>query len=271
MEIKFYCPLWGSESLDFNLFCERVKAAGYDGVELSFPMEADKKSNMLVAIKSFELEHIAQHWETSDLDFNHHKKNYEKRLINLIETEPKFINTQTGKDFFSFEQNQALINIAEAIKATAGLDIIHETHRGKFSFACHITHDFLNKIPELRLNFDISHWCCVAESMLENQSEAVQLAISRADHIHARVGYSQGAQINDPRVPEWSGIVDVFIDWWQQIINRAIAEGKSEFGITPEFGPYPYMVEQPFTRQAIADQWELNVFMKTLLKERLIA
>lgn len=34
-----------------------------------------------------------------------------------------------------------------------------------------------------------AHWVAVAESFLEDQSEAVKLAIERADHIHARVGY----------------------------------------------------------------------------------
>ena len=270
MEIKFYCPLWGSESLDFKEFCKRAKQAGYDGVELSFPRDENKKTDMLNTIRSFDLAHIAQHWETSDQDFKEHKRHYRQRLENLVNTSPKFINSQTGKDYFSFEQNLELISVADKIANDTGIRIIHETHRGKFSFACHITAAFLNKMPNLRLNLDISHWCCVAESFLDDQKEAVQLAIFRTDHIHARVGHSQSAQIPDPRASEWFEAVEKHILWWKQVIDRAKTEGKNEFGITPEFGPYPYMVLQPFTRQPIVDQWTVNTYMKELLKKELL-
>jgi len=38
--------------------------------------------------------------------------------------------------------------------------------------------------------------------------------------------------------------------------------------ITPEFGPFPYMVSLPGTNEPIANQWEVNLFMMNLLKER---
>jgi hypothetical protein len=38
--------------------------------------------------------------------------------------------------------------------------------------------------------------------------------------------------------------------------------------ITPEFGPYPYMQHLPFTRMPVANQWEVNLYMKELLKKR---
>jgi len=33
MEVQFYCPRWGSESLSWELFFRKAIAAGYDGVE----------------------------------------------------------------------------------------------------------------------------------------------------------------------------------------------------------------------------------------------
>jgi sugar phosphate isomerase/epimerase len=233
---------------------------------MSLPLDHVEKEFIVKAVKNRGLSHIAQHWETVTTDFQEHKKEYRERLENLASAHPLFINSQTGKDFFSFEQNSELIHIASEVSKQSGVKIVHETHRGKFSFAAHITSGYLEKLPNLRLTLDISHWCNVAESFLENQRENVDLAISRADHIHARVGFPQGPQIPDPRVPEWKEAVDIHIGWWKRIIERNRAEGRSLFTITSEFGPFPYMTILPYTQQPITNQWEVNVYMMNMLK-----
>ena len=190
-------------------------------------------------------------------------------LENLTTGKPLFINTQTGKDFFSYEQNTGLIQIADEVSQKSGVKIIHETHRGKFTFAAHITAQFLQNIPELRLGLDLSHWCNVAESYLDDQPEALNLALSRTDHIHARVGFPEGPQIPDPRAPEWKEALDKHVGWWKKVIDLRREEGWTEFTITPEFGPYPYMTIIPFNRQPIANQWDVNLFMMKYLKAAL--
>jgi sugar phosphate isomerase/epimerase len=266
MEIKFFCPHWGSKHLDFSDFLVKVKAAGYDGVEMSLPLDSMEKENILQAIKSSGLLLVAQHWETVTTGFDAHRKEYRERLLNLASAVPLLINSQTGKDFFSFEQNSELIKIAADISKQTGIKIIHETHRGKFSYAAHVTHEYLNQFADLRIGFDLSHWCAVAESFLHDQQLAVDLAISRADHIHARVGFPEGPQIPDPRVPEWKEAVDIHVEWWKRIVERNRAEGKTLYTITPEFGPYPYMTILPHTQQPIANQWEVNVYMMNMLR-----
>lgn len=269
MKIRYFCPRWGSEDLEFNRFVDQVKKDGYDGVEMSFPYDEEEKIAMVNAIKENELAVIAQHWETVEPDFNKHKEQYKQRLYNLVSVKPLFINSQTGRDFFSFEQNLELINLAKEVSKETGVEIFHETHRGKFSFAAHITKTFLEKIPDIKLSVDFSHWCCVAESELDDQQEALNMAIERAYHIHARIGFPEGPQINDPRVPEWKGIVEKFLGWWKQIATLRKNEGSSMLTITSEFGPYPYMQQLPFTRIPLTNQWEVNVYMKDMLKKHL--
>lgn len=266
MKIKFFCPMWGSENLDFNSFLTKVKNAGYDGIEMGMPMEAERKEEILELINQFELQFIAQHWETQTADYEAHKKEYRQRLENLATSKPLFINSQTGKDFFTFEQNAGLIHIADEVSRNSGVKIIHETHRGKFSFAAHITFQFLQNIPELRLGLDISHWCNVAETYLDDQPKALNLALSRTDHIHARVGFPEGPQIPDPRVPEWKEALDKHVDWWKRVIEQRQKDGWTEFTVSPEFGPYPYMTILPSSKKPIADQWEMNLFMMKHLK-----
>lgn len=269
MNIKYFCPRWGSEELEFTHFAEKVKNDGYDGVEMSFPFEEPEKKEMVKALHENNLLIIAQHWETVDTDFKNHREQFKKRLYNLVSVKPLFINCQTGKDWFSFEQNLELINLASEISRETGVDIFHETHRGKFSFAAHITKTFLEKLPNIRISADFSHWCCVAESELDDQQEALNLAIERAYHIHARIGFPEGPQITDPRAPEWKSTTEKFLEWWKQIIQQRQKEGISEMTITSEFGPYPYMQRLPLTCVPIANQWEVNVYMKDFLKTHL--
>jgi sugar phosphate isomerase/epimerase len=268
MEISFFCPIWGSENLDIRSFLSKVSAAGYDGVEMGLPLDSGGKAYILDSLKSSGLKFIAQHWETATTDYEVHKKEYRQRLENLAIAGPLFINSQTGKDFFTYKQNEGLIEIAGEVSARQGVRIIHETHRGKFSFASHITLQFLKNLPGLRLSLDISHWCTVAESWLDDQPEAISMAISRADHIHARVGFPEGPQVPDPRAPEWKEALDKHLNWWKQVIDQRRIEGRAEFTITPEFGPYPYMTILPNSRQPVSDQWEVNVYMMEYLRSK---
>jgi sugar phosphate isomerase/epimerase len=253
--------------LTYREFLTRVKEAGYDGVEMSLPFDKKGKSEIVNLLKEFDLGLVAQHWETSNPDPVVHREIYRKHLLNLAEACPLFINSQTGKDFFSFEDNAALIDIAFQVEKETGIPVVHETHRGKFSFALHITAQYLERIPKLNLGLDMSHWCNVSESLLQDQQEALETALDRTRHIHARVGYAEGPQVTDPRLPEWEEAVNVHLSAWDKVVNNLIKNGL-DCTITPEFGPHPYMLHLPFTQMPVANQWEINVYMKDLLKQR---
>ena len=268
MKVKFFCPLWGSDQLDFRLFLDKVRDSGYDGVEMSLPEEDAKKSEIISLLEENGLDLIAQHWETLTPVYEKHREEFSRRLINLATARPLFINSQTGKDYFSFAQNAGLISIADNIEKEYGIRIIHETHRGKFSFAPHIAADYLRKIPDLKLGLDISHWFNVAESWLEDQDETVEIAATRTCHIHARVGFPEGPQVSDPRIPEWKHALERHTEWWLRVIEKRFRDGWEEFTITSEFGPYPYMTKLPSDGEPIADQWDINVFMKDYLTGR---
>ncbi len=267
--LHFFCPRWGSEEIPFDQFLINVKDAGYDGVEMSLPFDVKQRTKIISAIEKYGLKLIAQHWETVDFNFDLHLINYQRHLENLASVNPLFINSQTGKDYYSMEENEVLIKAAAEISASTGVAIIHETHRGKFSFAAHVTKTYLEKIPSLQLCLDISHWCCVAETLLEDQQEAVELAIHHTHHIHSRVGFTEGPQVMDPRADEWRLVVEQHIAWWEQVVYKNTMEGKPTT-ITTEFGPFPYLQHLPYTNTPIYDQWAVNVYMMRLLRSKLI-
>lgn len=267
-KLKFFCPHWGSKHLPFQDFAAKAKADGYDGLEMGMPLDAEQRKHYLDVLKDYELELLGQQWEANESDFNKYKTRYEKQLVNLIEAEPVLINSQTGKDYFSRDQNLFLLNLAENLSREGQIPIVHETHRGKFSFACHILAQFLEWQPEFRLCLDVSHWFNVAESDLTDQEQNLQRALSRTSHIHARVGHTQSAQVSDPRLPEWKFFLDRHLAIWDQVVAHWKSEEKSVYTFTPEFGPEPYMNLTPFTRQPVTSQWEVNLYMKNLLQQR---
>ncbi|HEX8548489.1 MAG TPA: sugar phosphate isomerase/epimerase [Cytophagaceae bacterium] len=271
MKVKFFCPRWGCENLSWDNFLVNVKNEGYDGIEYGIANETtkDELEKTWEKIDEHQLEVIPQHYGTYDADFNKHYDRY-AAWLELVKPFPAAkIDSQTGKDFFSFEQNKQLIDLAVKHTEDCGVDVYHETHRNKFPFAAHITKEYLARIPYLKITLDASHWVNVAESFLEDQSEAMDLAIQRTEHIHARVGYPEGPQVPDPRAPEWKDALNAHIKWWDRIVNRKkIEDPDSVITITPEFGPYPYMVHLPYVESPIASQWEINKFMKDILKER---
>jgi sugar phosphate isomerase/epimerase len=270
MRIKYFCPLWGSEHLPWEIFLEKVKGAGYNGIEAFFPLnlQDSEKSKIKRLLQAFELELIGQHCQTTDLVLKKHLEVYEAHLQNLAYFEPIFINSQTGRDCFSFQENKAVIELAQTFSEREGIKVVHETHRGKFSFCTTNTKLYLDTFPDLRLTADFSHWCNVAESLLQDQQHIVTLAIQRADHIHARIGFAQGPQINDPRSPEWKETVDCYLSWWDAIIEAKREQGADMLTISPEFGPSPYTPVLPFTNQPVTSQWDVNCYMMDLLKKR---
>lgn len=267
MDIEYFFPHWGSEHLSFDVFAQRVKFQGFSGIEMSLPSNVGEKQAIIRVLQKYQLCLIGQHWETVDVDFTAHKKNYALRLHNLVSAKPVFINTQTGKDYYSFDQNQELIAIASHIERQSGIEIFHETHRGKFSFAAHITREYLKNIPELKITLDASHWCNVAESFLADQPESVQLAIEHTRHIHARVGHTQGPQVPNPQDSLWNEALKIHVGWWRRVLEHARKTGQKKITITPEFGAPPYMTLLPGTQRPIANQWDINVFMVTYLTD----
>jgi len=269
LQLQFFCPRWGSEGLPWDEFLGRVRDEGYDGVELGIAhsMERREMEDICNEVEQHGLLLLVQHYDTVDANFSRHCETYNEWLYDMKDYPIAKINSQTGRDIFSFEQNASLIGSAMMFTNATGIEVVHETHRNKWSFAAHIAKSYLERIPDLRITLDASHWVCVAESFLQDQSDAMDLAIGRTRHIHARIGYPCGPQVPDPRAQEWQEALGRHLDWWDAVVAQR-QEDSTSLTITPEFGPYPYMVELPYSRQPIVSQWEVNVWMMRLLRER---
>ena len=267
--LKILATSWGFQGT-MDEFCAKVKKEGYDGIELWWPTNNKKaQDDLFAALKKYDLA-IGFLCGGSQPNPQEHLEFY-KKMIDAAARQniqrPLYINNHSGRDHFSFDDNKKFIEHTQALAKETGILICHETHRGRMLFAAHITRKFIESFPELRLTLDISHWCNVHESLLADQQETVEMALSRTDHIHARIGHPEGPQVNDPRAPEWEPVVKQHFEWWDKIVERKKKNGELVTILT-EFGPPDYMPTLPYTKQSLGNQWAINVHMMHLLRKR---
>lgn len=267
-ELRIMATNWGFQG-SMDDFCAKAKQAGYDGIEVWWPNDKVAQDALFAALKKYGLE-IGFLCGVPQSDPAAHAEAYKKMLAAVVAQpaqRPLYINNHSGRDYFRFEDNAPLIEYANGLAKESGLLICHETHRGRMMYAAHVTKQFLDRYPDLKLTLDISHWCNVHESMLADQPENLALALERTEHIHARIGHPEGPQINDPRAPEWESTVKQHLLWWDKVVERKKQRGERITFLT-EFGPPDYMPTMPYSRKPLADLWEVNVHMMQLLRKR---
>lgn len=268
MKLLFFCPRWGSADVTPEAFVERVAAAGYDGIEIGFE-DGDPRDEPIPGLaRAASIEVITQHFATFATDPDAHCREFEDRLRRAASFRPLFINSQTGRDLFDLKRNQQIFEVADRVTGETGIPIFHETHRARCLHTPWRTREILRSMPGTRLVFDMSHWCNVCESLLEDQSECIGSILPAVEHIHARVGYAQGPQVSDPRAPEWQDALNAHLKWWDLIVAAKRGGGAGQLTITPEFGPPPYLPTLPWTQVPVSSQWDTNVHMMQLLRSR---
>ncbi|MDP4283197.1 MAG: sugar phosphate isomerase/epimerase [Bacteroidota bacterium] len=267
-ELKLLATNWGFEG-SLDSYCKKVKKDGYDGIEIWWPMDKKDQEELFRLLKKYDLE-VGFLCGAYQSDYNEHLQYFKKMIDEAATNEiqkPLYINCHSGKDFFSYEENVAFINHTMPLSKKTGIPIYHETHRSRMLFAAPVAKQYMQKIPGLRITFDVSHWCNVSETLLQDQPETLALAIERTDHIHARIGHAEGPQVNDPRAPEWKAALDAHLAWWDKIVERKKKAGE-RLTILTEFGPPDYMPTTPYTKEPLADQWGINVYIMNLLRKR---
>lgn len=267
--LKIMGTNWGFNGT-VDAFCAKAKKVGYDGIEMWWPGTVEAQKDLFDALKKYQLD-IGFLVGGSDSDPAKHFAQFKTMLDGAAyqnAQRPLYINCHSGRDFFSMEENGKFIDYSYKVAKDTGLTICHESHRSRILFAAHVAKQYIHQYADLRLTMDISHWCNVHESLLHDQEETVQLALSRTDHVHARIGHPEGPQVNDPRAPEWEATVKRHLEWWDTVVQHKIKNGTNRLTILTEFGPPDYMPTLPYTRQALSDQWGINEYMMQLLRKR---
>ncbi len=248
MRTYFLKSMWEMTALPFEERLRRIKAAGYDGFELN--VQDGVPDNLPELLDKYRLVWAAQMIHNTVDEF-------QKMLQPIVPMKPLRIVLHGGRDHFSNQEGAAFLTRCLMIEREIGIPIAHETHRYRLFYSPFVTRDYLRMFPEIKLNADLSHWCVVTESLLEENDDVVELATDRAVHIHARVGFQEGPQVSDPRAPEFAEPVRRHESWWDMIRGKANARGDQDLTVVPEYGPAPYLPALPYTQQPVADVWDI--------------
>lgn len=266
MQLKILCTQWGLEDLPIEDFFCKVKNAGYDGIDTWLPEAKEERKKFIRLLNEYGLSIVSHQHQAHGNTIDEFCKSFEYYLQISSQCNPILINSHSGKDCFTLDEQLGVIDTAQNFSVKNNVRVVHETHRGRIGFSPVNLRELFRLRPEMKITADFSHWVCVTESYLETFNHELEEAIRRTEHIHARVGFIEGPQIPDPRLTTWQEPVQFFLNTWKKIIEYQKSLGTDIFTITPEFGPPPYMWTNRESNEPIINQWEVNMYMKDLLR-----
>ena len=280
--------LWGVDGADdpsrWPTLFARIKSEGFSAVEAIAP--AYRQPGFCKAVEDAGLQLICQiHTTGGDIDkatgeylyctsskLHDHLGSLTRLVAECagLPLKPVLINSHSGHDSWgSGDKALAFLKQALKLEAALGVKIVHETHRQRLFYSPYSTAELL-ALPELKalkINADLSHWCCVCEHVFDATSArddwwpaVLDQVTSHCEFVHMRIGYEEGPQVNEPDAPEHAAAAAAHFSWWRAIW-RAQAERAGETGTLwaePEFGPPPYLHVLPYTQQPVADLWDVN-------------
>jgi len=272
MKLKLFKTLWGFNQ-SYQQAIDQVMAADMQGIEGPAPDANNDRVALKQLLEKNKLDFIAEittagsYVPDRQATLQQHIETFRSKLQLSMELNPLFVTCLGGCDAWPEEQSVEFFSKAMELAETFGVKVSFETHRGRSLFNPWITQRVVEKIPEIQLTCDFSHWCVVCERLIDSEIEIIHQIANNAHHVHARVGYDQGPQVPNPAAPEYQSALKAHQRWWEIIWLSQNARGYQFSTMTPEFGPDGYLHETPFTREPVADLWELNTWMAKVESE----
>jgi hypothetical protein len=271
MKLKLVRHLWGVDGTHgYHHYLPRWRDVGYEAIEVSIRFVPDRRT-FLDFLQQSGCPWVPQIFSRDFVPggtVREHLDSLRQQIEECLEHRPLFFNAHTGSDAWSVAEAEDFYGAVLEMERRLGVTISHETHRSRYFGNPWTTRPMHERYPALKLTCDFSHWVCVAERLLPDCAEIIQLAAQRCHHLHARVGFEEGPQVSDPRAPEWSRHLAAHEDWWNQIWQAQQARGVAESTLTPEFGPAPYLPLLPFTQAPVTDLADICDWMARREKER---
>jgi hypothetical protein len=265
MELRVMRHLWGVRESWEHAF-PQFKAAGYAGID-ALPPDPPDLDRFRRLLNEHGFDYILQVLTTGET-VEDHVASFRRQVEAGLALAPRLIGCHGGRDAWSEAESARFFAQVLEIEHEIGLPVGHETHRGRILYNPWVTARMLDRFPALKLVCDFSHWTCVAERLLHDQTEIIRRCAARCIHLHARVGYEEGPQVPDPRAPEYRYCLEAFERWWRLVWDAQEARGLEASTLTPEYGPPGYLHTLPYTRQPVADLGEISDWQARRAAER---
>jgi hypothetical protein len=275
MKLELFKTLWGHDG-DLPSAIGLMRDAGFSGIEGPAPIEESQRPAFFHHLSG--IPWIAEvttctppgeYLPRPHQPVEAHLSSLDEGVRRSLPGKPRFITTMAGSDEWDFEDTVRFHVAVLDLQQKHGIAISVETHRGRPTFHPWLTKRLLEKLPDLRLTCDFSHWCVVSERLLlDREHELLDRCARHVHHIHGRVGYAQGPQVPDPRAPEYAAELDAHERWWDELWKAMRARGFTAASLTPEAGPDGYLHLMPFTQAPVAELWAINRWLGLRQLER---
>ncbi|MGC2165155.1 MAG: sugar phosphate isomerase/epimerase [Gallionella sp.] len=266
MQLQLFKTLWGHSGPLLEA-ADQAVAADFAGLEGNADVSQARFSELQSVLQTSGLRYIQEivtaggYAPRRQATVDEHIADVERQLQLGRSLDPQWVTIIGGCDAWTPEQSVRFFSEAQEIAARMNIACSFETHRSRSLFNPWTTLVILQRLPELKLTCDFSHWVVVLERQLDDEWDAVSEVAKHAHHIHARVGYDQGPQVPHPAAPEYAGALASHQRYWETIWSAQRDKGNAITTMTPEFGPDGYLQSAPFTQQPVADLWEINTWM----------
>ena len=264
--LKVYTSLWAMMPhdqsgviLSYEEICEKVAAAGYDGMALDLGAGD-----------------IAQAREVQPIMARY-------GLTPLIVAFPKTVESMRDVLVMSKDVGAPFVDIIGQVMPISvdgmipvirrwmdmaeeiGIPVQFETHRNCITNDLFTTLSLLDAIPEMRLCADLSHYVVDREFKLplqHHEKMMISRILDRADSFQGRVASRQQIQLqlNFPQHQKW---VDLFKGWWQEGFERWLSQNQDGDCIfLCELGPPEYAMTD-HAGVEMSDRWQEALLIKS--------
>lgn len=245
MKLRLAKTLWGvDDAADperWDALFGRIKAEGFEAVEAITLVWRIDKDRFRALLDKHGLELICQihttgggtNAETGEYEYctsnklHDHLASFVALTAEAAALRPVLINSHSGHDSWgSSDKAVSFLKQALKVEKRLGVPIVHETHRQRLLFSPYSAAELLAKpeLAELKINADLSHWCCVCEhvfSLTDPRDDwwpaTLALVAEHCGFVHCRVGHAEGPQVSDPDAPEFGSEVGEHFEWWRAI------------------------------------------------------
>ncbi len=250
----------GGPEWTFEEKFRRVKEAGFEGIEMWVePKDEDRVRRLLDETGLF----LATGFHPNTLE------DFKTTIAQVKRLRAEYVYVHPGNAFLSEEEAVRLVREGYKIARDAGVPMTLETHRGTVTENPYRAMRLLERVPELRLTGDLSHYGVDAEIGGEPAKEIIRLLdplLDRVDTLQARITNGEQVQLD---VGAGDGeLAQNWVELWAEVMRRwrKRAQPGEWFPFSTELGPPSYSILD-LQGKEISDRWEQSLVMKRLMAQ----
>ena len=268
--LKVYTSLWAMMPhdqsgvvLSYEEICEKVAAAGYDGMAL------DLGAGDIAQAR--EVQPIVERYGLTPLIVAFPKTVESMREVLVMSKDfgAPFVDVIGQVMPISVDGMIPVIRRWMDMAEEIGMPVQFETHRNCITNDLFTTLSLLDAIPEMRLCADLSHYVVDREFKLplqHHEQMMISRILDRADSFHGRVASRQQIQLqlDFPQHQKW---VDLFKGWWREGFERWLSQNQEgDCLFLCELGPPEYAMTD-HAGVEMSNRWEEALVIKSWVED----